>query len=107
MLISQCVSSVAPELRPMHLLHGADADMPAAAGNNGRAGPTAQISRSLLTLVLKYEAECSSKSVPYTTRSDRSHIDETAVVTLEGNGYGRRRTIPVLSHDQVSLPGAW
>jgi hypothetical protein len=37
---------------------------------------------------------------------DRRHVDETAVVTLEGNGHGSRRAVPVLGHDQVRLAGS-
>jgi hypothetical protein len=37
--------------------------------------------------------------------SRRGHVDKAAIMALERHGYGHRRAVPVLGHDQVRLTG--
>ena len=41
---------------------------------------------------------------PYRPIGSPGHVHEAAIVPLERHGHGRRRAVPVLGHDQVSLP---
>jgi CheY-like chemotaxis protein len=57
-------------------------------------------------LISATNREIPSRDVrPTSGVSARGHIHEAAVMALERDGHHRRRPVPVLGNDEVSLPG--
>ena len=55
-----------------------------------------------VTAVMSFSVMWTGRQLP---RLRAGHVDEPAVVTLEGNSHGRGRPVSVLRDYEVSLPG--